>query len=178
MAYPDDLIEQAQRLAALDPRRPKQASLRRAVSAAYYALFHEIIDRAVSAVLSGADATGLIGDRLRRVVDHGAVLRAAKWFAGPPASMPPAIQGMRYAGAVSPPTDPRLIVVCRLFADLQDDRHRADYDLSAPFSRAEAERRIVQARSAITILRTLPSSGDTLIFFLGSVWGERLTKNA
>src|ERR1700679_2940589 len=40
MAFADDLLEQAQHLAQREPKRPKQASLRRAVSAAYYALFH------------------------------------------------------------------------------------------------------------------------------------------
>jgi hypothetical protein len=41
-----DLLQQARRLARLDPNRPRQANLRRAVSAAYYALFHYLIDQA------------------------------------------------------------------------------------------------------------------------------------
>ena len=40
MSLHDDLLEQAQQLAQLDARRPKQANLRRVVSSAYYALFH------------------------------------------------------------------------------------------------------------------------------------------
>src|SRR5258707_15869679 len=40
MAFADDLLEQAQHLARREPKRPKQASLRRAISTAYYALFH------------------------------------------------------------------------------------------------------------------------------------------
>ena len=40
MPFPNDLLEQARHLANREPKRPKQASLRRAVSAAYYALFH------------------------------------------------------------------------------------------------------------------------------------------
>jgi uncharacterized protein (UPF0332 family) len=40
MAFPLDLLEQAHHLANREPKRPKQASLRRAVSTAYYALFH------------------------------------------------------------------------------------------------------------------------------------------
>ena len=40
--YPD-LIEQAEHLVYLDPGKPKQANLRRAVSAAYYALFHYLV---------------------------------------------------------------------------------------------------------------------------------------
>ena len=176
MGYSDDLIEQAKTLAAADPTRPKQASLRRAVSAAYYALFHETIDRAVASFLSGADATGLVGDRLRRVVDHKAALKAAKWFAGPATSLPPSIQMMR--GAPQPAIDPALSGVCRVFIDLQAERHRADYDLSAPFARAETRRRIADAEQAIRDLRTLPARGDSLIFFLGCLFGESLTRNS
>ncbi len=40
MPFPNDLLEQARHLANREPKRPKQASLRRAVSTAYYALFH------------------------------------------------------------------------------------------------------------------------------------------
>lgn len=40
MPFPKDLLEQARHLANREPKRPKQASLRRAVSTAYYALFH------------------------------------------------------------------------------------------------------------------------------------------
>ena len=47
MAYPEDLLEQANHLARREPKRPKQASLRRAVSTAYYALFHLLIGQAV-----------------------------------------------------------------------------------------------------------------------------------
>jgi len=42
MSLHADLLDQAEQLAQLDPRRPKQANLRRSVSSAYYALFHSI----------------------------------------------------------------------------------------------------------------------------------------
>lgn len=40
MALCDDLLEQAFHLARREPTRPRQASLRRALSTSYYALFH------------------------------------------------------------------------------------------------------------------------------------------
>ncbi len=179
MVYADDLVEQAEALAARDPRRPKQASLRRAVSAAYYGLFHEIADRAVASVLSTTDAAGPTGQRLRRVVHHGSVLRTSKWFAGAPIGMPVAVQQMRSSvGGPQAPVEPALARVCQFFADLQAERHRADYDLGAPFVRAEAIRRIADAKAAIGTLRELQARGDTLIFFLGCVLGEGLIRNA
>jgi uncharacterized protein (UPF0332 family) len=40
MPFPNDLLEQARHLANREPKRAKQARLRRAVSTAYYAIFH------------------------------------------------------------------------------------------------------------------------------------------
>ena len=47
MAFAQDLLDQAYHLATLESGAPKQSSLRLAVSAAYYALFHLLIDEAV-----------------------------------------------------------------------------------------------------------------------------------
>ena len=47
MAFADDLLEQAYHLANREQEDPGQASLRRAVSTACYALFHLLIDEAV-----------------------------------------------------------------------------------------------------------------------------------
>lgn len=46
MPYPADLLEQAKHLANREKKRPRQASLRRSVSTAYYALFHLLIHEA------------------------------------------------------------------------------------------------------------------------------------
>ena len=48
MAFADDLLEQAYHLASREKENVSQASLRRAVSTAYFALFHLLIDEAVS----------------------------------------------------------------------------------------------------------------------------------
>lgn len=47
MRLPEGFLEQAQHLVKREPKRPKQASLRRAISTAYYALFHLLISEAV-----------------------------------------------------------------------------------------------------------------------------------
>jgi uncharacterized protein (UPF0332 family) len=46
MPFPDDLLEQAKHLANREKKKPRQASLRRSVSTAYYALFHLLIQEA------------------------------------------------------------------------------------------------------------------------------------
>jgi len=178
MSYADDLLQQARALAAIDPRRPKQASLRRAISAAYYAIFHELVDRAVGALLSGSDAAGPIGNRLRRVADHRAALRAARWFAGAPESMPQAIRGVRAAsGASAPRVESALVLVCEALVNLQEKRHTADYDLGTAFTRDEAQRLIGDAEAAVAALRGLAVKGDALVFLLGCLFGDALTRN-
>ena len=46
MSAHGDLLQQAFHLATIDAKKPKQANLRRAVSSAYYAVFHLLIDEA------------------------------------------------------------------------------------------------------------------------------------
>jgi hypothetical protein len=66
MAFADDLLEQAYHLARRERKNPTQASLRRAVSTAYYALFHLLIDEAV-----GNWAVERQRSVLARTFDHG-----------------------------------------------------------------------------------------------------------
>jgi hypothetical protein len=48
MPFADDLLEQSLHLANREPKRPRQASLRRAISTAYYALFRLLTAASVS----------------------------------------------------------------------------------------------------------------------------------
>ncbi len=130
-------------------------------------------------MLTGINAAGPVGLRIRRVVQHNTVLRAAKWFAGATTSMPPAIQEMRLpGGGIQPVVDASLVQICILFIDLQDQRHRADYDFGSSFSRTEAGRWIDKAQVAIASLRSLEVRDDSLIFLIGCVLGDALTRNA
>src|SRR5271157_5380665 len=77
MSLHADLLEQAKRLAQLDPRRPKQANLRRAISSAYYALFHLLAweASAVYAVEPGMAA------RINRTLNHAEMKKASSMIA-------------------------------------------------------------------------------------------------
>ncbi len=55
MSFADDLLTQAEHLANWESE-PTQAALRRAVSTAYYALFHLLIDEAVGKLERGPAA--------------------------------------------------------------------------------------------------------------------------
>ena len=60
-----DLLRQARHLATREPRRPSQASLRRSVSTAYYALFHLLVDEAVRRMVVSTRPPRLSEARLR-----------------------------------------------------------------------------------------------------------------
>lgn len=171
MPYADDLISQARALARADATRPQQANLRRAVSAAYYAVFYELCHQAVRSVLSKSEAGDAVGARLARVVTHRAVAIASKWFAEGVTNK--VIQGLRQ----NSPLAPSMKSLCRIIIVLQDERHRADYDQSLPFSRNEALRLIDDAEEALRVMRASSSDSDMKILFLGVLFGDSLIRN-
>lgn len=71
-----DLLRQARHLAVREPRRPLQASLRRAISASYYALFHFLVHEATSRMFPGRSRDSL-RYCLARAFVHGDMKRVA-----------------------------------------------------------------------------------------------------
>ncbi|MCB9766722.1 MAG: hypothetical protein H6752_00895 [Candidatus Omnitrophica bacterium] len=137
MSLETDLLKLARSLATRDRGRPKQASLRRAVSTAYYALFHLLIREATQRLLRGP-ALDDHRPSLARAFKHRSMKRASL-----------AIQSggtLKYFGSVAAPSELR--VVADAFVTLQEARHHADYDLSTPFTRTETLTLVNQAEFA------------------------------
>ena len=80
MTLPRDLLAEARLLAEKEPRRPKQASLRRAVPDACYALFHLLVDEASRRLVGGTNRTAL-RSCLARAFNHATMKTVAKQFA-------------------------------------------------------------------------------------------------
>ena len=120
MAFADDLLEQAYHLANKGDD-PTQASLRRSVSTAYYALFHLLIDDAVSkwAVARQRAALG-------RTLEHKAMRTVCEDYV------------KNFYSAGKPESGEKLKDVAHTFAILQLRRHTADYDTSFDWSRTNA----------------------------------------
>ena len=66
MAYADDLLRYSRQMAELHPNEAHQPSLRRALSSAYYALFHLLIGDAVANCTDPRFRATLV-----RMFDHG-----------------------------------------------------------------------------------------------------------
>jgi len=122
-------LSQARRLARIDPTRPKQGNLRRAVSTAYYALFHFFIDQSSRFLVGTAGDRERIRRTLARAYVHAEMAAAAKSFRG--GTLPAAIS--RSVGTLTISTELRVLAAC--FLDAQDKRHLADYDLAVTFLR-------------------------------------------
>ena len=77
---PDKLVDQARRLPGFRAGRgrPRSNDLRRAVSTAYYALFHEMVAPAVDQALPDSS----VEDRAKasRWFDHGDVKKCCEWI--------------------------------------------------------------------------------------------------
>ncbi len=78
MSLEHDLLRHARELAERAPKRPKQANIRRAISAAYYAVFHLLTRAAARAFADGNDS---LIPRLARTFNHGDMAEASKLFA-------------------------------------------------------------------------------------------------
>jgi len=131
MNLAEDLLEQANHLARREKGKPKQASLRRAVSTAYYAVFHLLVAEAVGNWKRSDQRA-----KLARAFEHGRMkqasikTRSAK-FDGESAL---AVAGLK--------------TVANAFIRLQEFRHEADYDDSLRLARTDVVSWIALASDA------------------------------
>jgi len=138
-------LENARALAKIDSGRPRFASLRRAVSTAYYALFQALCETCV-AELVGWDQPWAVITPIFRALDHG--------------------RAKQVLNESSIAATPELERMGRAFSDLLEAREWADYDpeprpnfrgraKTALFTRSEALRFIEIADDAIMTLDRL-----------------------
>lgn len=153
----NELLRQARHLATKERRRPLQASLRRAVSAAYYALFHLLVDDAVCRMV----AAHPLRDCLRRAFDHGTMRKVAQQFAASSVAprLTPGLQGERL--------QPELEMVAATFVDLQHARHEADYNTAWRSTRPDALGLIEQTEDAFACWRNVRRTPQADTFLIG-----------
>lgn len=140
MAHHDDLLSLAEDLLAQTggPGRPRQVLLRRAVSCAYYAVFHLLIHASTEAMQIPPNQDRRRWRRsLGRAFDHAVMARAASGVAA---------AQVRQIGPIPTPAD--LQTVCRALVDLRSARHQADYDMNEQFSKEDATNFVDQAKEA------------------------------
>ena len=167
MLFPQHLLEQAKHLASRETKRPRQASLRRAVSTAYYALFHLLIHEA-TLNWKRAEQRAL----LARFFEHGKMKAASErqWRecnryvnSDPPPSPGPALDFMIKLGRVA-----------NAFVEAQQFRHAADYDNSRTWRLTEVTEMIDRIKDAFQsrhAIRDEDAAQAFLISLLGTLRG-------
>jgi uncharacterized protein (UPF0332 family) len=147
---PDWLLRQADQLGYRNAGagQPRNGDLRRAVSAAYYAVFHEMVSMSVSQLLP--DGTDEERYRLSRSFPHGDLKTVCGYVVnanGAPREVQLVANNL---AAVAHVKD-----IAIAFVDLQEARHRADYDHLADFSKASVLAYVDSAKDAVSKIRGL-----------------------
>jgi uncharacterized protein (UPF0332 family) len=138
------------------PHEPKQVDLRRAVSAAYYCLFHLLTTEAAQNWKHQSQR-----DRFARMFDHGRMKTCSSRVSSRPLPVDPA--------EISIATDLKL--VADSFVKLQQARHTADYDNSHVWSRTQVWDVISEAEDATAAwsnIREKETAQDYLLDLMGS----------
>jgi uncharacterized protein (UPF0332 family) len=128
MLFAEDLLDLARDIADMDADNPRQASLRRAVSTAYYALFHLLISEATSNWRQVE-----LRPALGRIFEHGKMKNASSNRA----QTLNAILKKTPAGHPEPVVAANLLVVADAFLQAHRQREDADYNTSRDWTRTE-----------------------------------------
>jgi uncharacterized protein (UPF0332 family) len=123
-----DLLDSARELLKVGRGAPRQANLRKACSAVYYALFHTVCATCAGAL--AARRTRRAWTQVYRAVEH----RIAK-------DNCQRLRGMGFPAEIES--------FARLFVQMQEKRHRADYDPNVRFYKSAVEADI--RTTAVTI---------------------------
>lgn len=151
----DDFLALADHLAHLESGKPKQSSLRRAVSTAYYAVFYAIATLCAEQLV-GSSKPWKHFSPIYRALDHGKAKKVLQKAAHDPS-----------------PYGAEVRVIGNAFVQLQERRHIADYD-PEPFllGRNETLDLIALARQAVQATRSL-SSDQALLLAVHLIGRER-----
>ena len=143
------LLSVADTLARLDD--PTTVARRRAVSSAYYALFHGLIAEAVRRTFGDDPARDEDRYTVSRWYNHGEMRTVSQWVIrlSRGESVPNGVAVLLR----NPPPD--LVELSRAFILLQEARHEADYDHTANVSEADARAAIDAAREGLVRGRLL-----------------------
>jgi uncharacterized protein (UPF0332 family) len=147
----EELLEIADELVRRETRRPRQASLKRAISTAYYALFHRLCLLCADELVGWTRPWDLVTP-IYRTMDHGTAKRLFQQTR----------DGQLLGQAVSD--------IGKVFQLLQEQRHIADYDpRPLSFGRAEVIDLISQARQATDAIERLqPDTKLRLAIYLAA----------
>jgi uncharacterized protein (UPF0332 family) len=170
MSLAEELLAQARFLASLDPHSPTQANLRRAVSSAYYAVFHLFSAEVAAQIISGGPSG--LRQRTQRALSHNSMYKAAESFSQSgvrPRNLPADID-------LQGPVSTELTSIAKGFKQLQDERHAADYDVSQSFDRIKVLALVQTAEDIFSDWSREKSSGNAPVFLASLMFWQLWNK--
>jgi uncharacterized protein (UPF0332 family) len=173
-SYPGQLLSQAHHLATKESKRPQQVSLRRAVSTAYYALFHFLIDECCRIWIGAGPPAHTIRTTLARAFEHGRMAKACEAFNVPILAGQP-FKGKFAQSGIAVPQELRTIA--RTFLRLQERRHQADYDRTFQLDRQNVLSLINQVEQALSNWERIRNEPAVRLFLLSLLFWERMSKD-
>jgi uncharacterized protein (UPF0332 family) len=155
MIDPEHLLQLADELSSPPRRgRPRQARLRRAVSSAYYAVFHDLCTQATDLLVGAAERQTKRYKLVYRSFDHREIRAACLQSA----------QSNDFGSALK---------TCgALFVELQAARGEADYNPSTYFTTLDVQSSIEKARQLIFALE-LADAEERKLFLTGFKFKQR-----
>ncbi|HFB98297.1 MAG TPA: hypothetical protein ENJ62_04080 [Bryobacterales bacterium] len=131
-----DLLETARQILDSGQRRgrPRQTDLRRAISTAYYAVFHALCHMCADALMGPRQESREAWRQVYRSIEHGIAKDRC----------------IRNHSRDNLPVNIRKF--CSIFVQLQEKRHEADYDPFARFLRSDVEDAVEFASTAISLI--------------------------
>jgi hypothetical protein len=155
---PDHLLDQAERLTVSQGAgAPRQADLRRAISTAYYGVFHAIATEAADDFVGRTQRDSPRYALVYRSIDHGRLRGVCEDVVKP---TPPA-KYAKYLPSAGLGSD--LIAVATAVSELQERRHSADYDSLFRAKTSDAVLAVATARNALVRFRSA-NRGQRRIF--------------
>ena len=174
MIDPDGLLRHAEQFADTGRGRPADADLRRGISAAYYAVFHDLTGHAASHSVGSCPLE--IRNEIRRSWSHGEISQLAKYVVdraerlqhSPDAALPRQLEALGPLLDVVA-KDAALVDSLRLFNDMQQRRHAADYDHGKTFVKLHLIQACRNARTARRRLSDASNAAREALFTLLTV---------
>ena len=141
---PDHLFEQAEELISPRAGRPRQVDVRRAISAAYYAIFHATITAATDQFIGVTNRDESRYGLVYRSVDH-------RWLR----ELCTEVQKQTLTSKFKPYAPfggfgANIAAFAAAVVELQVKRHAADYDVMTRINRSDAVLAIAGARAALS----------------------------
>jgi len=167
MSLAEELLAHARFLANLDPRTTSQANIRRAISAAYYAVFH-LLAAEVAAQVSPDLPAGL-RERTQRALDHKQMLKVAKAFSQAGAKR---AKDLPDDIVLPDSVSQELASVANIFKELQEARHSADYDLLKQFNPVDADTMVQKAERVFNDWKMEKRSKNAPVFLAALIFGK------